>query len=250
MRAHTLDMTVGSPARLLLRFSLPLFVGNLFQQVYNLADTAIAGHLLGDAALSQIGATAALYSLITTLAFGLNSGFALSVSRHFGANDRKRMEQSVCWMVTLSALCAAVMTAVFLLSRFALADAMQIPADTREGALAYLTVILAGIPLTMAYNLESSLMQSVGNSITPLLFLVFSSILNIALDLLFMGPLGLGVGRSASAWAARRRRRCLRRASARRLGCFTSFAANLTCISAGTRSACRAALCRICFSPG
>lgn len=162
MRAHTLDMTVGSPARLLLRFSLPLFVGNLLQQVYNLADTAIAGHLLGDAALSQIGATAALYSLITTLAFGLNSGFALSVSRHFGANDRKRMEQSVCWMVTLSALCAAVMTAVFLLSRFALADAMQIPADTREGALAYLTVILAGIPLTMAYNLESSLMQSVG----------------------------------------------------------------------------------------
>ena len=184
MRAHTLDMTVGSPARLLLRFSLPLFVGNLLQQVYNLADTAIAGHLLGDAALSQIGATAALYSLITTLAFGLNSGFALSVSRHFGANDRKRMEQSVCWMVTLSALCAAVMTAVFLLSRFALADAMQIPADTREGALAYLTVILAGIPLTMAYNLESSLMQSVGNSVTPLLFLVFSSILNIALDLL------------------------------------------------------------------
>ena len=157
MRAHTLDMTVGSPARLLLRFSLPLFVGNLLQQVYNLADTAIAGHLLGDAALSQIGATAALYSLITTLAFGLNSGFALSVIRHFGANDRKRMEQSVCWMVTLSALCAAVMTAVFLLSRFALADAMQIPADTREGALAYLTVILAGIPLTMAYNLESSL---------------------------------------------------------------------------------------------
>ena len=243
MRAHTLDMTVGSPARLLLRFSLPLFVGNLLQQVYNLVDTAIAGHLLGDAALSQIGATAALYSLITTLAFGLNSGFALSVSRHFGANDRKRMEQSVCWMVTLSALCAAVMTAVFLLSRFALADAMQIPADTREGALAYLTVILAGIPLTMAYNLESSLMQSVGNSVTPLLFLVFSSILNIALDLLFMGPL-------ASAWAARRRRRCLRRASARRLGCFTFSAANLTCISAGTRSACHAALCRICFSPG
>ena len=199
MRAHTLDMTVGSPARLLLRFSLPLFVGNLFQQVYNLADTAIAGHLLGDAALSQIGATAALYSLITTLAFGLNSGFALSVSRHFGANDRKRMEQSVCWMVTLSALCAAVMTAVFLLSRFALADAMQIPADTREGALAYLTVILAGIPLTMAYNLESSLMQSVGNSITPLLFLVFSSILNIALDLLFVGVFHWGVWSAALA---------------------------------------------------
>ena len=199
MRAHTLDMTTGSPARLLLRFSLPLFIGNLLQQVYNLADTAIAGHLLGDAALSQIGATAALYSLIITLAFGLNSGFALSVSRHFGANDRKRMEQSVCWMATLSAVCAAVMTAAFLLSRFVLAEAMQIPADTRDGALTYLTVILAGIPLTMAYNLESSLMQSVGNSVTPLLFLVFSSALNIVLDLLFMGPLGLGVSGAAAA---------------------------------------------------
>ena len=76
MHTHTLDMTAGSPVRLLLRFSLPLFIGNLLQQIYNLSDTAIAGHLLGDAALSQIGATAALYRLITTLAFGLNSGFA------------------------------------------------------------------------------------------------------------------------------------------------------------------------------
>lgn len=151
MHTHTLDMTTGSPVRLLLRFSLPLFIGNLLQQIYNLSDTAIAGHLLGDAALSQIGATAALYSLITTLAFGLNSGFALSVSRYFGADDSVRMAQSVRWMTILSTLCAAVITIFFLLVRFALADAMQIPADIRDGALTYLTVILAGIPLTMAY---------------------------------------------------------------------------------------------------
>ena len=199
VHTHTLDMTTGSPVRLLLRFALPLFIGNLLQQIYNLSDTAIAGHLLGDAALSQIGATAALYSLITTLAFGLNSGFALSVSRYFGADDSVRMAQSVRWMTTLSTLCAAVITISFLLARFALADAMQIPADIRDGALTYLTVILAGIPLTMAYNLESSLMQAVGNSVTPLLFLIFSSFLNIALDLLFMGPLGLGVGGAAAA---------------------------------------------------
>ena len=199
MHTHTLDMTTGSPVRLLLRFSLPLFIGNLLQQIYNLSDTAIAGHLLGDAALSQIGATAALYSLITTLAFGLNSGFALSVSRYFGADDSVRMAQSVRWMTILSTLCAAVITIFFLLVRFALADAMQIPADIRDGALTYLTVILAGIPLTMAYNLESSLMQAVGNSVTPLLFLMFSSFLNIALDLLFMGRLSLGVGGAAAA---------------------------------------------------
>ena len=196
---HTLDMTTGSPTKLLLRFSLPLFVGNLLQQFYNLVDTAMAGHLLGDAALSQIGSTAALYSLITTLAFGLNSGFALNVSRHFGSGDKRNMERAVCWMVTLSALCALVMTTVFFSARFWLVTAMQIPADTRDGALRYLTIILAGIPLTMAYNLESSMMQSVGNSVTPLLFLIFSSLLNVALDYLFMGPFSLGVGGAAAA---------------------------------------------------
>ncbi|MEE0299933.1 MAG: MATE family efflux transporter, partial [Christensenellales bacterium] len=165
---HTLDMTVGSPAKLLFRFSLPLFLGNLLQQLYHLVDTAMAGHMLGDAALSQIGSTAALYSLITTLAFGLNSGFALTVSCHFGSGNKKSMERAVCWMTLLSALRALVMTAVFFSARAWLVDAMQIPADIRDGTLCYLTVILAGIPLSMAYNLESNMMQSVGNSVTPL----------------------------------------------------------------------------------
>ena len=196
---HTLDMTVGSPAKLLFRFSLPLFLGNLLQQLYHLVDTAMAGHMLGDAALSQIGSTAALYSLITTLAFGLNSGFALTVSRHFGSGNKKSMERSVCWMILLSALCALVMTAVFFSARAWLVDAMQIPADIRDGTLCYLTVILAGIPLSMAYNLESNMMQSVGNSVTPLFFLLFSCMLNVVLDYLFMGPLGLGVGGAAAA---------------------------------------------------
>lgn len=115
-------------AKLLFRFSLPLFLGNLLQQLYHLVDTAMAGHMLGDAALSQIGSTAALYSLITTLAFGLNSGFALTVSRHFGSGNKKSMERSVCWMILLSALCALVMTAVFFSARAWLVDAMQIPA--------------------------------------------------------------------------------------------------------------------------
>ena len=196
---HTLDMTVGSPAKLLVRFSLPLFLGNLLQQLYHLVDTAMAGHMLGDAALSQIGSTAALYSLITTLAFGLNSGFALTVSRHFGSGNKKSVERAVCWMALLSALCALVMTAVFFSARAWLVDAMQIPADIRDGTLCYLTVILAGIPLSMAYNLESNMMQSVGNSVTPLLFLLFSCMLNVVLDYLFMGPFGLGVGGAAAA---------------------------------------------------
>ena len=197
---RTLDMTKGSPMRLLFTFALPLFLGNLLQQFYNLADTSIAGHLLGDAALAQIGATSALYSLITNFAFGLNNGLALTVSRSFGAGDKKEMKRSVCWMATLAVASALVMTVGFLLFRKPLLTVMQTPEDVMAGALSYLTVILAGIPLTMAYNLESALLQSMGNSVTPLLFLLFSSILNVILDFFFIGnPLNLGVQGAAAA---------------------------------------------------
>lgn len=189
---RTLDMTKGSPMKLLFTFALPLFLGNLLQQFYNLADTSIAGHLLGDAALAQIGATSALYSLITNFAFGLNNGLALNVSRSFGAGDKKEMKRSVCWMVTLAFISALVMTVGFLMFRKPLLTVMQTPEDVLDGALSYFTVILAGIPLTMAYNLESALLQSMGNSVTPLGFLLFSSILNVILDFFFIGnPLNL-----------------------------------------------------------
>ena len=96
-KSQTMDMTKGSPTSLLLRFAMPLFLGNLLQQFYNLVDTSIAGNLLGDGALAQIGATAALYSLITNFAFGMNNGLALGVSRNFGAGDQQGVKKSVCW---------------------------------------------------------------------------------------------------------------------------------------------------------
>lgn len=197
--SHTLDMTKGNPARLLLRFSLPLFLGNLLQQFYNLADTSIAGHLLGDNALAQIGATAALYSLITNFAFGMNNGLALSVSRSFGAGDEKKVKQAVCWMVNLSCISALVLTVGFLAFRQPLLRILQTPEELTQGALSYLTVILSGIVPTMLYNLEAGLLQAVGNSVTPLLFLLFSSILNIGLDFLLMGPAAMGVRGAAVA---------------------------------------------------
>lgn len=196
---RTTDMTTGSPAKLLFYFAMPLFIGNILQQFYNLADTSLAGHLLGDTALAQIGATAALYGLITNIAFGLNNGFALFVSRSFGASDEKNLKHSVCWAVLLSAISTVILTTAFLVFRRPLLTLLRVPADTMEGALSYLTVILAGIPLTMAYNLESSLLRSIGNSVTPLIFLMFSSILNVILDYMFMGPFSMGVRGAAIA---------------------------------------------------
>lgn len=198
-KSRVLDMTRGDPFRLVLQFSLPLFCSNMLQQVYNLTDTALAGHLLGSAALAEIGATAALYGLIMNFAFGMNNGLALTVSRCFGAGEREGIRRAVGWMVTLSAAVSIVLTTVSLLGRGALLQALQVPAEVWDGAAAYLTVILLGIPLTMLYNMEAALLRAVGNSVTPLLFLLFSSVLNVGLDAAFMGPLGMGVRGAAVA---------------------------------------------------
>ena len=198
-RSRTLDMTQGDPFRLVLQFSLPLFCSNLLQQLYNLTDTALAGHLVGGAALAQIGATAALYGLIMNFAFGMNNGLALTVSRCFGAGDDDAMRRAVGWMSILSVATGLVLTATSLLGRNALLTVLQVPAETWDGALAYLTIILAGIPLTMLYNMEAALLRAVGNSVTPLLFLLFSTGLNVGLDVLFMSTLALGVRGAAAA---------------------------------------------------
>lgn len=198
-QSRVTDMTRGDPVRLLLNFSAPLFLSNLLQQFYNLADTALAGHILGDAALAQIGATAALYGLIMNFAFGMNNGLALTVSRLFGAGDDKGVRRATAWMLALAAATAAVLTVVFVGVRRPLLVLLQVPDATMEGALAYLTLILLGIPLTMAYNMEAALLRAIGNSLTPLYFLMFSTVLNIGLDIAFMGPLQLGVGGAAAA---------------------------------------------------
>ena len=198
-RGRVLDMTQGDPFRLVLQFSMPLFCSNLLQQLYNLADTALAGHILGSAALAEIGATAALYGLITNFAFGMNNGLALTVSRYFGAGDHKGMRRAVGWMSILSVATGAVLTVLSLAGRGALMALLQVPAETYDGALAYLTLILAGIPLTMLYNMEAALLRAVGNSMTPLLFLLFSTVLNVGLDVAFMGSLGWGVRGAALA---------------------------------------------------
>lgn len=198
-KSRVLDMTQGDPFRLVLQFSMPLFCSNLLQQLYNLTDTALAGHLLGSAALAEIGATAALYGLIMNFAFGMNNGLALTVSRYFGAGDESGIRRAVGWMVTLSAVVSLVLTGCSLLGRDALLTILQVPAQAWGGASAYLTVILLGIPLTMLYNMEAALLRAVGNSVTPLLFLLFSSVLNVGLDAAFMGPLGLGVRGAAIA---------------------------------------------------
>ena len=123
--------------------------------------------MLGETALSQIGSTAAFYSLITNMAFGLNNGFALFVSRAFGMGKPKEMERAVCWTVTLSAAFAFGMTGIFLVFREQILTILQVKEEIWDGALGYLTIVLAGIPLIMGYNLEAGLLQALGKAAHP-----------------------------------------------------------------------------------
>ena len=197
--SQTLDMTSGNILRILLTFALPVFFGSLLQQFYNLADTAIAGNMLGDAALAQIGATSALYSMLTMFSVGLNNGFAISVSRWFGAGDNRKMKQAAAWMMVFSLSVGLLLAALLFLLRCPLLRLLQTPDTAFAGALAYITVIFLGLPFTMLYNMEASLLRAIGNSVVPLLFLAFSSVLNIILDVWFLGSLHMGIQGAAIA---------------------------------------------------
>lgn len=193
------DMTTGDPVRLILAFAIPILVGNLFQQVYNVVDTMVAGHFLGDGAIAAIGATSSLYALLFNMCIGMNNGYAIVVTQAFGAHDRQRLRQSIAGMFLLNAATAAVVTAFALRFLRPLLRFLNTPDSIFDDAYRYIWVVCAGLVATIAYNMFAGIMRAMGNSRTGLCFLIFSSGLNIALDLLMVVGLRMGVRGAAVA---------------------------------------------------
>lgn len=195
----TKDMTKGSPMKLILGFSIPLFFGFLFQQFYSLMDTLIVGRFLGKENLAAVGATGSINFLIIGFCMGVCSGFSIPISHKFGAGDQKGMRRVVANCVWLSLAFAAVMTVLTtVLCRWILV-VMKTPGNILEGAYEYIWIIFLGIPATFLYNMTSGVIRALGDSKTPVIFLVMSSFLNIGLDLFFILNLQWGV--QGAAWA-------------------------------------------------
>lgn len=189
----TKDMTTGSPMKLVLGFALPMLLGLIFQQVYSLVDTIIVGKFLGVSALAAVGVTGSITFLLIGFCLGVCSGFALPVAQQFGAKNHKALRKYVGNSAVLSILMALVMTiATVALCRNILVW-MNTPEDIIDLAYEYLIVIFAGIPATVLYNLLAGYLRSLGDSKTPVIFLVLSSVLNIGLDLLFIITLQMGI---------------------------------------------------------
>ena len=198
-KATVLDMTKGNATRMILTFAIPLFIGNIFQQVYSMVDTMVAGYCLGDRAIAAIGATSSLYGLIIDLAWGLNSGFSLIVTQAFGAHEPGKIRKSIGHMMVLDGIISAVLTIAALVFLPSLMRLMNTPEKIFDQAYSYMVVIFAGLAATICYNMFAGILRAFGNSRTPLYFLIFSSLLNIALDLLFVAVFHMGVGGAALA---------------------------------------------------
>ena len=192
-RNATKDLTTGSPMKLILGFGIPLLFGMLFQQFYNMMDTIIVGKFLGVSALASVGATGSINFMIIGFCMGVCNGFAIPVAQRFGAKDEHGMRKFVANSVWLSIIFAVVMAVLVCVFCRQILELMNTPEDIIDGSYSYIFVIFLGIPATYMYNLLSGIMRSLGDSKTPLGLLIFSSILNIVMDLWMVAGLGLGV---------------------------------------------------------
>ena len=198
-KGTVLDMTQGNAVRKILAFAIPLFIGNIFQQIYSMVDTMVAGYCLGDQAIAAIGATSSLYGLIIDLAWGLNSGFALIVTQAFGGHEKEKIRRSIGHMMVLDGIITAVLTILALTLLPTLMRLMNTPESIFDQAYSYMVIIFGGMAATICYSMFAGILRAFGNSKTPLYFLIFSSLLNVALDLLFVAVFHMGVGGAALA---------------------------------------------------
>lgn len=189
----TKDMTTGSSMKLILGFAVPLLMGMLFQQVYSLVDTIIVGRFLGVNALAAVGATGSINFLIIGFCLGLCNGFALPVAQRFGAKDYDGLRKYVGNSAVLSVIIGGTITVLTVVFCRNILQIMDTPADIIDLSYNYIVVIFAGIPATLLYNILSSHLRSLGDSVTPVAFLILSACLNIGLDLLFIVTFHWGV---------------------------------------------------------
>lgn len=198
-KISTNDMTVGSPMRLLLSFSIPLFIGNIFQLLYNMVDTYIVGQIIDYKALAAVGATGAISFLILGFVQGLTAGFTVVTAQRFGAKDEKGVRNSIATSTILSVVFTIIITLISCFACRWLLEVMATPSDIIDNAYTYIIIIFGGMIFCVFYNLISGIIRALGDSKTPLIFLIVACILNIILDIILVGPVGMGV--AGAAWA-------------------------------------------------
>ena len=198
-QGRTLDMTDGAILPLMLKFAIPVMLGHLFQNMYNLVDMTIAGYAIGDHAIAAISASHALIMLINAIAMGFNTGNTILISQAFGAKDFNQARRCFAASAELCAILAVLAAGILSLMIDPLLQLVKTPDELMGDAKSYLLIMVVGLLATMVYNLLAGVFRAVGNSRVPLVSLIVSSVLNVGLDVLFMVPLKMGVAGAALA---------------------------------------------------
>lgn len=193
------DLTKGNPLKLIILFALPVFLGNVFQLLYSLIDTKIVGETLGDVSLAAVGATNPINTLIVGFLIGITNGFAVVVARYFGAKDFNNLKKSVASSLSLGIITAVILTFVSVVFLMPLLRILNTPDNVKYQSYDYIKIIFLGMIISMLYNVCASVLRAIGDTVTPLMFLIFSAIINIFLDYLFILNFGLGVKGAAYA---------------------------------------------------
>ena len=186
-------MTVGSPVKLIIQFMIPMFLGNVFQQFYNIVDSIVAGQFIGVDALAAIGSTGSLMFFVTGWLNGLSSGFAIIVAQRFGARKYDEMRHYVAMSFYLMAAFALVMTAAFLALNEPILRLMNSPENVMHDVKSYMGIIYAGLIITAAYDILAAVLRALGDSRSPLYFLIISAGINVVLDIALICVFGMGV---------------------------------------------------------
>lgn len=197
--AGTFNMTEGKPLRQILTFSIPIIIGSLFQQLYNMVDAVIVGRFLGVNQLAAVGSVGSLHFLILGFCFGACAGMAIPVAQRFGAGDEENLRRYVANSAWLGAAIAAVLTTVTLLLAKNILRWMHTPDVIFDYAYSYFFVMMAGIPATILYNIPANVLRAVGDSRRPLRFLIISSLINVVLDVVLITVIPLGTTGAALA---------------------------------------------------
>ncbi|MEG0264735.1 MAG: MATE family efflux transporter [Erysipelotrichaceae bacterium] len=193
------DMTRGNPTKLLLSFSIPLLIGNIFQQLYGMVDTIIVGRGIGVNALAAVGSTGSINFLILGFVIGLAQGFAIMVSHAFGANDYQKMRKIYTMSIYLSLLIGILISMLSVLGAYDLLRIMNTPNNIINQATHYIQIIFGGMIITIFFNLFSSILRALGDSKTPLYAMIAATVVNIVLDIVFV--IGFKMGVEGAAWA-------------------------------------------------
>lgn len=199
MRHRKTTLTEGNPVKLIVLFAVPIFLGNLFQILYSLIDTKIVGSTLGETALASVGSVSTLYNLLTGFFNGLTLGFSVVTARFYGSGEEKALKKNIAGAITLgfgTAIVLITLTAVFLKPILRL---LQVPTEQFDMSYSYIVVLVWGMFITLAYNLCANTLRATGDSVTPLIYLVISSLVNVGLDYFFILNLHLGVAGAAYA---------------------------------------------------